>query len=95
MRREIMFLWEFVKDLTAPVHLGDDPLGYVPTQFLTEYLLRELRAVDLLYPSAQTGCAAAVLRVPNERCVDTAPHPGSARLHLVLSPATQQTLPAR
>ncbi|MDH6455505.1 hypothetical protein M2155_008004 [Streptomyces sp. SAI-119] len=98
MRREIMFLKDFVEDLIAPVNLRDDALGYVPTQFLTEYLLRELRAEGLLYPSAQTRRPAAVLKVPNERCVDAAPLPGApeaARLHLMLAPDTQQTLPAR
>lgn len=87
-----------MEDLIGPVNLRHDALGYVPTPFLTEYLLRELRAVGLLYPSAQTRRTAAVLKVPNERCVDFAPLPGTPgadRLHLVLSADTRQTLPAR
>lgn len=76
-RRALRFLHQFVDDLSKPIRSPKhDQIDYVPTQIVTEYLLRIFDAgapvSGLLYPSAITGAACAVLDVPHDRCVDSA-----------------------
>jgi hypothetical protein len=53
-----------------------DQIDHVPTQVVTEYLLRIFgdgkSDSGLLYPSALTGAVCIVLDVPHERCVNPA-----------------------
>lgn len=74
-RHELMFLRQFVQDLSRPVTDGAEQIDYVPTQILTEYFLRvfaQRGAVSgIRYPSAtRNGGISIVLDVPQERCVD-------------------------
>jgi hypothetical protein len=73
-RRPLIFLHHLVEELRKPARETWEQLDYVPTQVVTEFLLRiflDGRAVvGLLYPSAQTGVVSAVLDVPNERCME-------------------------
>jgi hypothetical protein len=68
-RRPLLFLHQFVKQLSKPARAQFEDIDYVPTQVMTEYLLRIFRKgeVDgILYPSALTGDVSAVLSVSNE-----------------------------
>lgn len=74
-RHELMFLRQFVQDLSRPAASGAEQIDYVPTQILTEYFLRvfaEGAVVEgILYPSAtRDGGVSVVLDVPQTRCVD-------------------------
>ena len=72
---ELMFLEEFSKDLSSVSRPGWEEVDYVPTQILTEYLLRYGNAggpVDgLVYRSAISGERNIVLAVQNDRCMDS------------------------
>jgi hypothetical protein len=76
-RRPLLFLREFVAQLSKPARVTHEQIDYVPTQVVTEYLLRvfaEGRLVaGLLYPSALTGDPCFVLDVPHDRCVEQKP----------------------
>jgi hypothetical protein len=75
-RHRILFLRSFVKELTQPIRESYEQIDYVPTQILTEYLLKVHepsgeRTIDgLMYTSAVTGKTCVVLDVPNKRCID-------------------------
>ncbi|MEU0651105.1 HEPN-associated N-terminal domain-containing protein [Streptomyces albogriseolus] len=74
-RHRILFLRDFVKDLTKPIRESYEQIDYVPTQILVEYLLRvhereEGHVSGLMYTSAVTGETCIVLDVPNKRCID-------------------------
>jgi hypothetical protein len=74
-RYGILFLKYFVKDLATPSRESYEQIDYVPTQILTEYLLRvhqhEGSGVSgLMYTSSVTGKTCIVLDVPNKRCID-------------------------
>ncbi|MFE7229941.1 HEPN-associated N-terminal domain-containing protein [Streptomyces sp. NPDC057596] len=74
-RHGILFLRDFIKDLTAPIRESYEQIDYVPTQILTEYLLKvhqreHGRVSGLMYTSAVTGKTCVVLDVPNKRCID-------------------------
>ncbi|GGQ70226.1 HEPN-associated N-terminal domain-containing protein [Couchioplanes azureus] len=75
-RRQLLFLHRFVNQLSDRVRPEYEQIDYVPTQILTEYLLRVYekgRLVHgLLYTSSITGGTSAVLDVPNDRCVEQA-----------------------
>ncbi len=77
MRRFLLFLHRFRDQLSAPARSTYEQIDYVPTQIVTEYLLRVFgngEFVDgLLYASAITGRVSAVLDVPASRCVEQAP----------------------
>lgn len=77
MRRFLLFLHRFREQLSAPARSTYEQIDYVPTQIVTEYLLRifgDGALVDgLQYASALTGCGSAVLDVPASRCVEQAP----------------------
>jgi hypothetical protein len=76
-RRQLLFLHRFVKQLSDRARPQYEQIDYVPTQILTEYLLRVYekgRLVHgLLYASSITGGMSAVLDVANDRCVEQAP----------------------
>ncbi|MFJ9628996.1 HEPN-associated N-terminal domain-containing protein [Streptomyces sp. NPDC101175] len=75
-RHRILFLRSFVKELTKPIRESYEQIDYVPTQILTEYLLKVHepsgeRTIDgLMYTSAVTGKTCVVLDVPNKRCIN-------------------------
>lgn len=74
-RRPLLFLHQFVKQLSKPARAQFEDIDYVPTQVMTEYLLRIFRKgeVDgILNPSALMGDVSAVLSVSNEQCVEQA-----------------------
>lgn len=88
-RRPLLFLHEFVKQLSKPTRSSaHDQIDYVPTQIVTEYLLRIFGngklVIGLAYPSTLTKTPCVVLDVPNERCVDPTGFPGSDGLTLRL-----------
>lgn len=74
MRRHLVFLHNFVKDLSSRVEQDLEHVDYVPTQVLTEYLLRihgdGTTYVGLLYNSSITGRQCVVLDIPNDHCVE-------------------------
>lgn len=77
MRRPTAFLHSFVADLAAPARANFEQIDHVPTQVMTEYLLRIRfgggQIAGLLYPSAMNGRMSAVLDVKNDDCVDLSP----------------------
>jgi hypothetical protein len=88
-RRFLVFLHRFRDDLCKP--LGDrvPEIEYVPTQIVTEYLLRvfghETGVEGLLYSSALDDKVCVVFDVPNDRCVEQVPgQEDDQRLGLVL-----------
>jgi hypothetical protein len=102
VRRPLMFLHAFVRHLSEPARETYEQIDYVPTQIVTEYLLRifghgEL-VKGLLYKSSLTGGVSAVLDVPNDRCVER--EPGWAveqglRLGLLTNSAELRSVPPR
>ncbi|MDP9302111.1 MAG: HEPN-associated N-terminal domain-containing protein [Actinomycetota bacterium] len=74
LRRPLMFLHRFVQELSLPAREEYEEIDYVPTQVLSEYLLRIFRPgveiAGLLYRSALSGELAAVLDVSHDRCVE-------------------------
>jgi len=82
--------------LSQPARETYEQIDYVPTQIVTEYLLRiflDGEGVDgLLYASALTGEVCAVLDVPYDRCVKQTPGwEDSDELRLGLSRGSQFT----
>ncbi|WP_345761701.1 HEPN-associated N-terminal domain-containing protein [Diaminobutyricibacter sp. McL0608] len=78
--RQIHFLHQFVDELSKPISAADEHVEYIPTQILTEYLLKvygargaKAEATGMLYRSSQTGRAAAVFNIDNAHCVDSVP----------------------
>ncbi|MFI6875788.1 HEPN-associated N-terminal domain-containing protein [Streptomyces sp. NPDC050400] len=76
LRPVVAFLHQFVQRISADAD-GLEHLAYVPTQIVTEYLLRVFcqdQPVDgLVFPSsAAEGGICTVLNVPQERCLDPA-----------------------
>ncbi|MCX4539016.1 HEPN-associated N-terminal domain-containing protein [Streptomyces sp. NBC_01669] len=101
-RRPLMFLRDFAAQLTAPARSTYEQIDYVPTQVVTEYLLHVFRpeapVSGLLYTSSLTGKMAAVIDVPNERCIDHGMEvlgQGDSHLALVLDSASRGTVPVR
>lgn len=101
-RRPLMFLRDFAAKLTEPARSTYEQIDYVPTQVVTEYLLHVFRpeapVSGLLYTSSLTGKMAAVLDVPNERCIDHGAEVSGqddSRLALVLDSASRRTVPVR
>lgn len=76
MRRQLSFLHHFVAQLSDRARPLHEQIDYVPTQIVTEYLLRvhgEGQSADgLLYGSSITGDVCVVADVPNDRCVESA-----------------------
>jgi len=96
-RRPLLFLHKFVAQLSQPARAQEyEQIDYVPTQIVTEYLLRIFAkgqpVAGLLYPSALTGDTSAVLDVPHDNCVDPAgPGWDDEKLRLVLVPGSLET----
>lgn len=84
LRRPLIFLHHFVRQLSDRARPEFEQIDYVPTQVVTEYLLRIYRggdAVDgLLYASSLTGETCVVLDVTNDRCVEQEPNWDAGRL---------------
>jgi hypothetical protein len=100
-RHRILFLRDFVKDLTKPIRESYEQIDYVPTQILTEYLLKVHepsgeRSIDgLMYTSAVTGKTCVVLDVPHKRCIDRDDEIerfAGDKLHLKMDAASVTTL---
>lgn len=96
MHRFVSFLHRFRDQLSEPLGNGVDQIEYVPTQIVTEYLLRVFghgSAVHgLLYNSALDGKLCAVLDVTNDCCVEQGPDwKGSDDLRLGLDPGSIET----
>ncbi|WP_143264044.1 HEPN-associated N-terminal domain-containing protein [Amycolatopsis kentuckyensis] len=85
--REFSFLHEFVAQISRPVDKEMEQIEYVPTQIVTEYLLKIFRdgeADGILFRSAVNREVDVVLDVPNERCFDQVPdEPRKLSLRLV------------
>ncbi|MGW0345934.1 HEPN-associated N-terminal domain-containing protein [Streptomyces anthocyanicus] len=96
-RRPLMFLRDFVDQLTKPPRSTYEQIDYVPTQVINEYLLHVFRPLQpvagLLYTSSLTGEKAAVLNVPNERCLDATETAETGGLALTLDAASRRTVP--
>jgi hypothetical protein len=98
-RHRILFLRDFIKDLTKPVRETYEQIDYVPTQILTEYLLKvhQRKQGDiggLMYTSAVTGKTCVVLDVPNTRCIDRDDeigHLAGDKLHLRMDASSLST----
>jgi RES domain-containing protein len=73
LRRPLLFLNAFVEEMREPSRKELAEINYVPTQVVTEYLLRILGAdsdiAGLVYPSSITNEDCIVLDIPNSRCV--------------------------
>lgn len=78
VRREVKFLRAFVDDIQQPPNPETAAVDYVPTQVVTEFILRALEKVvpelpkveGIIYPSvARPGGKALVLDVDNEHCL--------------------------
>jgi hypothetical protein len=76
-RRPLMFLQSFVDDLRARPRPTFEEIDYVPTQVVTEYLLKIFapgrRVSGLIYPSSMTEGECVALAVDNQRCVEMQP----------------------
>ncbi len=72
----ISFLESFVEKISEPVQMGRDQVDYVPTQVMTEYLLRIHWGRDKIhgirYPSAaHEGGVCVVLVVSDTDCLES------------------------
>ncbi|MEU5482844.1 HEPN-associated N-terminal domain-containing protein [Streptomyces mirabilis] len=98
-RHRILFLRDFIKDLTKPIRETYEQIDYVPTQILTEYLLKVHQREEgdisgLMYTSAVTGKTCVVLDIPNTRCIDQddeIEHFAGDKLHLKMDPVSLST----
>lgn len=75
LRRAIKFLHEFVKQISADAE-GREHLDYVPTQIVTEYLLRvfnpqhPVAGLVFISSAAGQGSVCTVLDTPQDHCLD-------------------------
>lgn len=73
-RQPLLFLHDFVRTLSEPCRDEFGQIDYVPTQIVTECLLRIFLRGDVVrglrYPSAVTGGVNVVLDVSNGDCVN-------------------------
>ncbi len=88
-RARLIFLHRFANEISSPIEPGRDQIDYVPTQVMTEYLLRvhwgSNEVHGIRYPSAAyPGEPCVVMDVTNENCLDSGEERESARLQLVL-----------
>ena len=51
----LTFLRMLEQEISRPIQAAEDPLGYLPTQIMAEYVHTELRLDGLAYRSTQTG----------------------------------------
>jgi hypothetical protein len=99
-RRDFMFLRSFAAQLSLPARDTLEQIDYVPTQVLTEYLLKILDRpscpVGLLYRSAIDNQVSVVMNVPREHCRQQGPGWTQLNgLHLGLQPDSQTTVRIR
>ncbi|WP_367433207.1 HEPN-associated N-terminal domain-containing protein [Streptomyces celluloflavus] len=101
LRRALMFLHEFVHLISADAK-GREHLDYVPTQIVTEYLLRvfdqEQPVSGLVFNSsaARHGGLCTVLDIPQHHCLDPLAQEPEKHLALRLVPGTLRAdLPLR
>ena len=86
---KIQFLGSFVRRMSEPIRAGRDQVDYVPTQVMTEYLLRvhwgrdEVRGIQ--YPSAAHDAGVSlVIDVPAEDFLDDGDVRDTDRLQMEL-----------
>lgn len=95
VRRPLMFLHAFVKHLSEPAREKQEQIDYVPTQVVTEYLLKVFGhgqlVAGLLYKSSLTGDVSAVLDISNDHCVEQVPGWMEQGLSLGLVPNSAET----
>lgn len=103
-RHQILFLKDFIEDLTKPIRESYEQIDYVPTQILTEFLLKVHqpengdRIDGLMYTSAVTGKTCVVLDLPNKRCIDRDDEMerfAHDKLHLKMDAASRSTFKIR
>lgn len=96
----ILFLYDFVNELNESVRDSYEQIDYVPTQILTEYLLKVHHQEEsdniqgLMYTSAVTGKPCVVLDVSNEHCINQDDEIGrfnGERLHLKMTAGSKET----
>jgi RES domain len=96
-RHALMFLHSFVTDLSKRPRLTFEEVDYVPTQIVTEYLLKVFGgggvAHGLLFPSSIARGTNIVLAVPNDRCVEMDEGWRDESLRLGLDRNTIETVP--
>jgi RES domain len=102
-RRPLLFLHKLVAQLSKPARATHERIDYVPTQIVTEYLLRVFAKGQLIaglrYASALTNDTCIVLDVPHDQCVDQEPRwegsgeRESLRLGLVRGSLATQPVP--
>jgi hypothetical protein len=97
-RRAIMFLRRFANELSKPARASHDQIDHVPTQVVTEYLLRifgrHRPVVGLLFGSSLSHGVSGVLDVPHERCVAQEPNwKDDESLRLGLVEGSVRTIP--
>ena len=51
----LKFLQSFAAEISRPIQAHEEPLEYIPTQAVAEYLAGELKLDGIIYPSAQLG----------------------------------------
>lgn len=71
----VAFLRDFIAKISQPIGSGRDQVDYVPTQVMTEYLLRihwgQGDVSGIRYPSATDAAGkCVVIDVPNEDCLE-------------------------
>jgi hypothetical protein len=98
-RRPLLFLHQLVAQLSKPARAKEyEQIDYVPTQVVTEYLLRIFAKGQLVaglrYASALTGDPCVVLDVSHDRCIEQKPGweaAGDGRLRLGLVSGSTET----
>lgn len=88
-RRELAFLNQFSDAISQPAREGYDQIDYVPTQVLTEYLLRVRwgsgKIAGMRYrSSASKAESAIVLDISNDDCLDKDESISDDRLQVIL-----------
>ena len=88
VRRQILFLNMFVNQLSDRAQPQHKQIDYVPTQIVTEYLLRihggGNRSRGLTYQSSLTAETCMALDVRDDHCLDPTGAPPDASVHLKL-----------
>ena len=103
LRREVIFLNNFVKELSEPIAPDDRELKYVATQVITEFLLKRYltsegkRPYGILYKSSlSTGELSAVFDIDNAHCAYKVSAGTKKNIpFLLLDPSTVQTIAPR
>jgi len=96
-RHPLVFVRSLLAQLSRPAREQYERIDYVPTQVVTEYLLRvygrDRPVLGMLYSSALTGRPSVVLDIPNGCCVECEPGWASVdELRLGLVPGSVRTI---